>query len=250
MRSELQIATPEGVVFSYRLAGPITRCLATLIDVLVVGILLSLIMTVVGMLALLSPDLAMGASTLAAFVIPTLYGALFEWLWRGQTVGKKLLKLRVVDASGLKLQFTQILARNLLRPVDMLPGFYVLGGMVAWFTPKFQRLGDVAANTVVISIANPPKPDLEKILVDKFNSLRSYPHIAGRLRQRVSPEEARIALSAVLRREELEPVARVRLFHDLANHFKGMAQFPEEVVESLPDEQFLRNVVDVLFRAR
>jgi hypothetical protein len=92
------------------------------------------------------------------------------------------------------------------------------------------------------------EPDLEQLLGTKFNSLRAHPHLCARLRQRTSPDEARLALQALVRRDEVTPEARVRLFADLAEHFKEHATFPSETIEAVPDEQFVRNVADVLFR--
>jgi hypothetical protein len=178
------------------------------------------------------------------------YGILMEWVWRGQTLGKRMLRLRVMDVHGLRLQFHQVLLRNLLRPVDSLPFFYMVGGLVCLFSRRAQRLGDLAAGTVVVHNPQNAEPDLEQLLAGKFNSLREHPHLAARLRQRVSPAEARLALQALLRREEFEPAARIELFSRLAEHFKSAVPFPAEVVEAVPDEQYVRNVVDVLFRTR
>lgn len=156
----------------------------------------------------------------------------------------------MVDAEALKLQFNQIVLRNLLRFVDSLPVFYFVGGLVCWFSPKFQRLGDIAANTVVVRIPQIAEPDLDELLAGKFNSLRQYPHLAARLRQCVSPTEAAIVLQALLRRDDFEPVERIGLFADLAAFFRAKVEFPEDALIGITDEQYLRNVADVVFRAR
>ena len=67
------------------------------------------------------------------------------------------------------------------------------------------------------------------------------------MRQAVSPGEARAAWSALARRDQLDADARVRLFADLAAHFRSLAAAPAEVAEGVADEQFVRNVVDVLY---
>jgi hypothetical protein len=115
---------------------------------------------------------------------------------------------------------------------------------------KTQRLGDIAANTVVIHHPKVTEPDLDQLLAGKYNSLRRYPHLEGRLRQRVTPEEAGIALRALLRRDEFEPQARVELFSAIAAHFQSKAEFPGEATEGITDEQYVRNIVDVLYRTR
>jgi uncharacterized RDD family membrane protein YckC len=195
-------------------------------------------------------DLALAFWILAYFVISIGYGVATEWLWRGQTVGKRLLRLRVMDVHGLRLQFHQVLMRNLLRFVDLLPGTYAVGGAACLLNRRAQRLGDLAANTVVVHLPRHREPDLDQLLSGKFNSLRQHPHLEARLRQRTSPAEARLALQALVRRDELAPAARLELFRDLADHFRTLVAFPPEAVEAMPDEQYVRNVVDVLFRTR
>jgi hypothetical protein len=66
----------------------------------------------------------------------------------------------------------------------------------------------------------------------------------------VSPDEARLALQALIRRDDLDPEARVVLFSELAEYYKSLVAFPPETVEAMPDEQYIRNVVDILFRTR
>jgi hypothetical protein len=187
---------------------------------------------------------------LAYFAVQIGYGLFCEWLWRGQTVGKRLLRLRVVDAYGLRLQFSQIVIRNLLRFVDMLPAFYLVGGLATLINSRTQRLGDLAANTVVIRSPQIEQPDLEQVLAGKFNSLRSHPHLEARLRQKVSPVEASLALQAILRRDEFEPRSRAELFARLGEHFRALVEFPPDSVEHITDEQYLRNVIDTVFRSR
>jgi uncharacterized RDD family membrane protein YckC len=248
--NQLLIRTPEGIRFAQTLAGPMSRFLAWGADCVIILGLSWIVGSLLGVFGLLSPDLAKAMGMLAYFVISIGYGILLEWVWRGQTVGKRVLRLRVVDAEGLRLQLNQIVIRNLLRFVDMLPMFYLVGGIACYFNSRHQRLGDLAANTVVVRTPKLSEPDLDQLLAGKFNSLRQYPHIEARLRQRVSPREAAIAMRALLRRDALEASARVDLFADLAQHFRAMAQFPAEAIEGMPDEQYVRNVVDVLYRTR
>lgn len=246
----LQIRTPEGIVFSQLLAGPVTRFVAWFIDLLCIAVLMLIVARCGGFLGLISENLAAAFYALSYFLISIGYGIACEWRWRGQTVGKKLLRLRVVDAEGLRLQFNQIVTRNLLRFVDSLPAFYFVGGLVCWFSANCQRLGDLAANTVVIRMPRLSEPDLDQLLAGKYNSLRQYPHLAARLRQHVSPVEASLAVQALLRREEFDPLARVELLDALAGHFRSKVEFPPEATDGITDEQYLRNVVDILFRTR
>ena len=248
--STLKIRTPEGIVFSQPLAGPVTRFLACFVDQLCIHVLLNVASLVLGLIMVISLNFAVAFYAIGYFVVNIGYGILLEWAWRGQTVGKRLLRLRVVDAEGMRLQFNQIVMRNLLRFVDALPAFYCVGGVTCWFSAKCQRLGDIAANTIVVRHPRVTEPDLDQLLAGKFNSLGQFPHLAARLRQNVTPAEADIALQSLLRRDEFDPVARVELYGDLAAHFRAKVNFPAEATEGLADEQYLRNVVDVIYRTR
>jgi uncharacterized RDD family membrane protein YckC len=248
--STLFIRTPEGIVFSQLLAGPVTRFFAWLIDQLCIQVLLAVLGTALSLLDVISYQFAIAFYVIGWFVVGIGYGIFLEWSWRGQTIGKKLLRLRVADVEGMRLQFNQIVVRNLLRFVDQLPAFYFVGGVTCWLNPRCQRLGDIAANTIVIRSPRVAEPDLDQLLAGKFNSLRQFPHLVARLRQNVSPVEADIALQALLRRDEFDPVPRVELFGDLAAHFRAKVGFPPEASDGVADEQYLRNVVDVLYRTR
>jgi uncharacterized RDD family membrane protein YckC len=246
----LAIKTPEGIVFSLLLAGPVTRFLAWAIDLGVILVLTYAARQLFGILGVISRDLAAAASILGYFIISIGYGIGTEWYWRGQTLGKRLLRLRVMDSQGLRLQFSQIVIRNLLRFVDALPAFYLVGGLASLVSRHAQRLGDVAANTIVVWTPEIAEPDLDQVITGKFNSFRDYPHLGARLLQNVSPKEAGIALQALLRRDALNPRERIALFQDMASHFRTIVAFPQEATEGISDEQYIRNVVDILFRAQ
>ncbi len=246
----LVIKTPEGVVFSQTLAGPAARFVAWLIDLVLVVAMILGVGYALTFVSVFTPDIASALRAVLFFVISIGYSMTLEWIWRGQTIGKRAMGLWVVDAQGLRLQFNQVVIRNLLRVVDLLPGLYVIGGIAVLLTRQSQRLGDLAANTVVIRIPKLSQPDLAQLGSDKFNSLRAYPHLCARLRQRVTPVEASTALQAIVRRHEFEASARVVLFAELADHFKNKVSFPAEATDGIADEQYVRNVVDVLYRSQ
>jgi uncharacterized RDD family membrane protein YckC len=244
----LRVRTPEGIVFSFQLATPVTRSLAYSVDFACVTAITTTLGVVSAVLGIFSADISRAVSILVYFVVSIGYGMFTEWYWRGQTVGKRLFHLRVLDEQGMRLEFNQIAIRNLLRCIDMLPLFYAVGGIACAFSRKAQRLGDLAAGTIVVR--NPPlkEPDLDQLAPDKWNSLRDHPHLAARLRQRVSPRIAAVTVDAIVRRAEFEATERVALFHDLAGYFKNLVAFPPEAVEGTTDEQYVRNVADVVFR--
>jgi uncharacterized RDD family membrane protein YckC len=244
----LKIQTPEGIEFPLVLAGPVARFLAWLLDCLCIFTLTAIVGTLMNVIGLFDLDFSKALTVIIYFLISTGYTMISEWYLRGQTIGKRLFGLRVMDAQGLKLQFSQIAIRNLLRFIDSLPLFYGIGGITMLFNRHAQRLGDIAANTIVVRVPRVFEPDLAQVLAGKYNSFREYPHLAARLRQRVSPQEAGIALQALLRRDQLDSAARVELFEEIAAHLRGIVEFPQEVMEGITDEQYVRNVVDILFQ--
>jgi hypothetical protein len=139
--------------------------------------------------------------------------------------------------------------RNLLRMVDMLPMLYLVGGVSCVLSRRCQRLGDLAAGTVVIRSRPVLPPDLSLVLGDDFNTFRSHPHIEARLRTQVSPRLAQLALQAIARRNELSPADRLRVFAEFSSHLRTLVEFPPALTEGLSDEHLVRNTVDTLFRA-
>jgi uncharacterized RDD family membrane protein YckC len=253
---KLEVRTPEGIAFSLALAGPPARFLAWCIDVaclmalytLLTFIVVAAITPVATFLGKVGADIVGALYMVGLFILRIGYNIAFEWLWRGQTPGKWMLRLRVMDEQGLQLHFSQIVIRNILRAVDALPVLYLVGGAACLISRRAQRLGDFAANTIVVRTPRPAEPDLAPLDTDKYNSFRDYPHLEARLRQRVSPEQAAVAAQAVARRESLEPDARVQLFEEVANHFRAIVAFPDEATYGLTDEQYVRNVLDSVYR--
>jgi uncharacterized RDD family membrane protein YckC len=153
-----RIQTPENIEFQYRLAGPFRRFPAFVIDVVV----RSLIITAVWFLFVFAGALLFGRSGFGAsmdliifllmvfqFFLQWFYGAFFEAYWNGQTPGKWLWGLRVISVDGRPINISQAIVRNLLRTADLFPTGIV--GMVSMtVTQRFQRLGDLAAGTMVV----------------------------------------------------------------------------------------------------
>jgi len=144
--------TPEHFFFEIRLAGPTRRAAAYAIDAAIRGFVLG----VLAILVVLSSTgdaietMSTGALLLVVFVLEWGYFVVFEFVWSGQTPGKRVLGLRVVKDGGYPIQGTDILLRNLLRAADFMPLLYVTGFMVAMADPRFRRLGDLVAGTVVV----------------------------------------------------------------------------------------------------
>ena len=246
-QSSLAIETPEGVVFRYELATPVSRALAWSVDAAAIAVMSGFTSKLSQVIRLVNADFASALAVILYFVLSVAYGIVLEWRWRGQTLGKRVMRLRVVDAQGLRLQLPQIALRNFLRFVDALPLAYLVGGIAALASRKGQRLGDLAANTVVARERTWEEPDLDRVAPAKYNSPLAYPYLAARLRSVASPEAVGVAFRAAAQRDSYEPRARVELFGELAGYFRSLVAFPEEALEGLTDEQFVRSVLRVIY---
>jgi uncharacterized RDD family membrane protein YckC len=244
------IETPEGVRFALPLAGVVARFLALVIDMLAISALSSALDKLTALIGWLSTDTMIAFSILGYFAMTIGYGIFFEWIWHGQTPGKRVLSLRVMDANGLKLQVSQIAVRNLMRAIDSLPALYLVGGISALLTRRHQRLGDMVANTIVVQQRRLVLPDLLRLnLDDKFNSLTSVPHLAARLRQQVTPALVELAYQALLRRDELSPDVKLEVFRLLADRFRALVKFPADITAGFTDERYVRNALQIALTA-
>ena len=156
----LVIETPERVPLHFALASIGNRFLACAIDHGLQA--LTIIAVALGFYFLASsPDLESALSAapkwviaimiVVLFLILTGYFAFFEWLWTGQTPGKRWLKLRVLREDGRPITFWEASVRNLLRTFDMMPApFYSVGLISVFSTSRDQRIGDMVAGTVVV----------------------------------------------------------------------------------------------------
>ena len=154
---QLSIETPEQVALEFPLAGVGSRFLAVSIDTLlqiVIGLLV--LAAVSGTWSLIGEaGRGRGAWFLAVLVITVFllfygYFMAFEAFWHGQTPGKRLIGLRVLSVTGRPARFHEAILRNLLRVIDQIPGVYAIGIVTMLVSSRHQRLGDLAAGTVVV----------------------------------------------------------------------------------------------------
>lgn len=142
------IPTPEGIELSLKVAGPMTRARAWLIDLLV----RLAIMLVFGIILGVFGKVGTGLMMLLWFALEWGYPILFEVFWNGQTPGKRSSNLRVLHEDGTPVQWRASVARNLIRAVDFLPVMYGFGVISMMLNRDFKRLGDLAAGTIVVHV--------------------------------------------------------------------------------------------------
>ncbi|MET0934758.1 MAG: RDD family protein [Luteibacter sp.] len=143
-----QIETPEGVSLRLHAAGPTVRAHAWLID-FALRAFASVILF--GVLATLGKAGA-GIGMLVIFAAYWIYGVVCEVWMNGQTVGKRMMALRVVNADGTPVTLLPSVIRNLLRTVDGLPGIYGVGLACCLMDPHGRRIGDIVAGTMVVHV--------------------------------------------------------------------------------------------------
>jgi uncharacterized RDD family membrane protein YckC len=149
--TDLVVATPERVSFDYQVAGIGTRAIAQLLDLLILGgVLLGVLLAAVAIGQAGSDTLAFLLAVIGTFVVVFGYFWACEVFWSGQTVGKKVFRLRAVGDRGEPMTFVQAGIRNIVRVIDFLPYAYGVGMVVLFVNGKGKRLGDLAAGTIVV----------------------------------------------------------------------------------------------------
>jgi uncharacterized RDD family membrane protein YckC len=160
---QLTIETPEQVAIRFPIAGIGSRFLALLADTLLQVVAYAVVVLLFVLMVSAIPRVANapepGANAekwviagviIFHFLIYWGYFTLFEAFWNGQTPGKRFCKLRVIRDSGRQITFFESMTRNLVRVVDWLPGIYAVGIIAMICNKRNQRLGDLAAGTLVV----------------------------------------------------------------------------------------------------
>jgi uncharacterized RDD family membrane protein YckC len=146
------IDTPENLTLEAETAGIGSRCIAAIIDYLIILVIIIVLyfFLVNTILTVDQPQWVISVLVLAVFILYAFYHLIFEILWNGQTPGKRIFGLRVVQTTGMPLTVSGAVVRNFVRMFDFLPGFYGVGLLTAFFNHHNQRCGDLAARTIVI----------------------------------------------------------------------------------------------------
>ncbi len=140
------IQTPEGIELHLNIAGIWSRSVAWIIDLLI----RSVIYMVLGYAGVMLDDLGSGLLMIGIFLLEWFYPVVFEVFNQGMTPGKQHLNIRVVNSDGTPIGWSPSMIRNILRVVDFLPFFYAFGFISMLMNDRFQRLGDLAAKTLVV----------------------------------------------------------------------------------------------------
>jgi uncharacterized membrane protein SpoIIM required for sporulation len=224
LEQTVNVETPELVVLTYSIAGIGSRVVAALVDLVICVAAMALLAGAT--LALEIPmrvgngPLGRGGSWLVAFLVlgqfAILWGyyVLFEGLRDGQTPGKRLFRLRVVREGGYSVDFAASALRNLVRVLDLQPGFIYLVGLGTMLaTKRNRRLGDLVAGTIVVREdvgALPPAPQRQRA---------PGAESAPALQTQLSEDEYVVLGRFVERWSSLDPLRRAAIAQQLATRF-------------------------------
>lgn len=216
---QVDVETPEQVVFSYTVAGIGSRAAAAIIDYLVCFVaLFAILLGLILPAGFMSGFQEMGAWTLALLVLMQFaivwgYYVLFEGLNDGQTPGKKRMHLRVVQDGGYAVSFSASAVRNLVRIIDLQPGFtYGVGMISAAMSRNGKRLGDVVAGTMVVR---------ERVVhVAPAVARRAGPEAPRDYTTLLTDEEFALLERFMARRQTLDAERRRAIAEQLATRFR------------------------------
>jgi uncharacterized RDD family membrane protein YckC len=238
------ISTPENLDLHLELAGLGNRVLAALIDTLLTWtlvLLLVLACTLALGLTENSPLLdnlrtvidycVIAVAVLLALIILFGYFILFEGTWHGQTPGKKVARIRVIEQTGQPVTWPAVIIRNLIRTVDV--GLMLIGLACMLVDRNERRLGDLAAGTLVIRERHPAEGS-HSLKISAGDSNHGFVDIGG-----VTPQEYELLVSFLGRREHMSKNERPLLAKKLDNYFKVKLQAhdsterPEDFLEKI-----------------
>ncbi len=252
-----RIETPERLDLDYDVAGLGSRLIAALVDSAIQTLLIVLVflLGIIGLgssLAALARQLGgesglwmVAAFFLVEFALLWGYYLFFEWVWHGQTPGKRLVGLRVIKAGGYPIGFGEAAIRNLVRIIDVLPGAYGVGAIVMIVDRRSRRLGDLAAGTLVVKerrelkldsllVGPVPQPSPPALSPGSFEE-SSIPNL-----RLLSATDRSLLREYFLRRPSLKDTAALEVASHLA------AAFAQKLGHDLgdePPEQFLARLM-------
>jgi uncharacterized RDD family membrane protein YckC len=229
----VRLATPERILFQYPLAGPFRRYSSYLIDVIVVFAAVIIVAILLLILSFGSTS-GVGPIFVAYFVIMWGYRGACELFFNGQTLGKRAFGIRVVSDRGVPITATQAVLRNLVGALDGtvpyllrpdLTGMLLLFGLTSMLlTRRFQRIGDLAAGTMVVFEGVRGRAGVDR--VDEPEVAAVLPWLP--LRIAAGPELARALSDYVKRRNRFGAARREEMAEHLARPLRARYQLPRD----------------------
>lgn len=216
--------TPEGIDLQAQLAGPVVRAIAYSIDIAI----RSLVIGAIWIILIFAGKVGVGIILLLSFILEWFYPVLFEVYNNGQTIGKRYMGLAVVNYDLTPITWGPSLVRNLLRFADFMPFSYLGGLLSIVLTRRFQRLGDLAAGSLVIyrnetrqhgSLPdNPPRPPSIPLSLEDQTAIIGFTERHEDLSYDRQKELASILSDAT----QLEPEKNIAYLRSVGNWLLGV----------------------------
>jgi uncharacterized RDD family membrane protein YckC len=220
------VLTPEKTVVSFKIAGVGSRATAHFLDVILLIATFTALAFLSGLFSMVfGVEVSSGLMVFAVSAGMFLYFILFEWLGNGHSPGKKAMGIRVVSFDGTPITMRGAVYRNLMRPADFLPIFYFAGFIASFMNEKSQRLGDLAAGTIVVY---DPKPNPMYLVTPHHAGIHQFEDSIGQL-QTMTMEEYFAIKRLCDRFPELPPTVQIRSVEEVWRPFAE-----KERIEPIP----------------
>jgi len=239
-----ELELPEEIDLQVEVANVGSRTLAILLDLAMGGLVLFIVYSLTLLFARnmtedwmtkLSSSVLTTLLLLVVFGFQWVYFNIFEWLWNGQTPGKRLLHLRVIKVDGSPVSGIDVLLRNLARPIDTLGPMGLIGLLMIFISRKAQRLGDLMARTLVIH-----ETAIDWSIFDQIESSASTSGTAPAAPAiRLTSAQWELLHRYLNRREQLPADVRERLVASLYEGLKPAAKGTDLERSPLPPEAWL-----------
>ncbi len=224
------VMTPEHIQLQYHTAGLGSRAAAHLLDWLFISIVLLIIFLGLLALNLILPQImlevileyAMALAILAFFGLIGGYYLFFEGFKGGQTPGKRIMGIRVIQENGQTLTFLSCVMRNFFRLIDFLPSGYFVGALISFLHPKDKRLGDIVAGTIVIieeAALQAKKRKARLKYLNKWTASLSSLHLSETQKEQLALKDWQLLVIFVDRLPTLAQEQKESYAHTIAAHF-------------------------------
>lgn len=240
------------------IAGIGSRFIAILIDNIIwfaayilIGIALRFLLPAIGAYSKLTEQWVVAVYLIVAFLFNWGYFTLFEAFWEGRTPGKRVARIRVIQRSGRAIGLFESMARNFIRFVDQLPGFYAVGVIAIFATRQHQRLGDLAAGTLVVRERLEDAPLWGETGARTFTAAAFAPHYSASQQHmepafsavdiaKLAPADLEVMEGFFARRLDLSLETRAALAQRIASAIQAKSGIP--IPDGLSVESFLEAV--------
>jgi uncharacterized RDD family membrane protein YckC len=241
--ADVHILTPEHVAIRLVPAGLGRRYLAFLIDMFLALAVTNILMYLLTLVFMGGGEHATMMGRAIFILLLCGYHMYHDIRSQGRSLGKRVMKLRVVDRRGLPITIPQSFARNIARVIDMAPMFGVVGGVVCLLDPHQRRLGDMVADTLVLCETQPLEYKGQLTQVRHFNSLRTS-RVKRFIRHRVTLEEREFLLTLCLRADTMGHQERFDLMEEVGEYYRKKLEVDDP---HLSGEALVRDLTAILF---